>query len=238
MILEKMMITEPWTKTERGVLYEEPLLLRANKARMFGSIEKYHGGIIHSALFTYLCGKSDEQLFDTNKELFRGWLVCMSADWEEFIRKYPLKNVMRRVMMDPRCGISEKTLPPLPDGYSVGGFTQEIFEMHPFGQAVNYQNYEDFLQHGAGVAVLFDGDVTAAASSFLTFGNDIELDLFTSPEHRRKGLADHCVSQLMRDCTERGLTVHWDAQNTASAEMALSHGFTIAQEYAVYELDI
>ena len=103
---------------------------------------------------------------------------------------------------------------------------------------MNYRNYEDFLQYGAGTAVVFGEVIAAAASSYLTFGNDIELDLFTSPEHRRKGLADHCVSHLMKDCTERGLTVHWDAQNTASAEMALSHGFTGAHEYAVYELDI
>ena len=41
---------------------------------------------------------------------------------------------------------------------------------------------------------------------------------------------------MLNDCTARGLTVHWDAQNTASANMATAHGFAEAQEYAVYVL--
>ena len=60
--------------------------------------------------------------------------------------------------------------------------------------------------------------------------------MFTSPDHRRKGLADRCVDLMMNDCASRGITVHWDAQNEPSTRMAVSHGFEIEQDYAVYLL--
>ena len=86
------------------------------------------------------------------------------------------------------------------------------------------------------MVVLREGSGVAAASSFLSFGSEGELDVFTAPEHRRKGLADHCVAAMMDDCAARGLAVHWDAQNDMSAAMAQSHGFAEEQDYAVYVL--
>ena len=84
---------------------------------------------------------------------------------------------------------------------------------------------------------MWHGDrIVASASSHLTFENEVELDVTTDAEHRRKGLADHCVAAMMNDCAARGLTVHWDAKNTPSMNMAQSHGFVLQQEYAVYML--
>ena len=82
----------------------------------------------------------------------------------------------------------------------------------------------------------FGGRIVASASSHLTFGNEVELDVTTDAGHRGKGLADHCVAAMISDCAARGLTVHWDAKNTPAMNMALGHGFTLRQEYAVYVL--
>ena len=38
----------------------------------------------------------------------------------------------------------------------------------------------------------------------------------------------------MRQCSRKKLTIHWDAQNRMSAELAKGHGFRLLTEYAVY----
>ena len=123
---------------------------------------------------------------------------------------------------------------PLPEGYILTPFTPAIFEAHPFGQGGNYAGFEDFSERGAGATVLYNGQVVAAASSFLTFEDQVELDLFTDPGHRKRGLADYCTAEMMRRCSRKGLTIHWDAQNRMSAELAKGHGFRPLTEYAVY----
>ena len=231
------MMVEHWDRTTSGVLLAEPLLLRANRAGAFGDGVEYPGGSVRKALFTYLCGAPDAALLRDRPELFReAWLVCMSAEWEELIRALPHEPPMRRVMMRPRCGASRKPLAPLPEGYAIREFGPELFAAHPFGQGANYRDFDDFSRNGAGAVALCGGKVVAAASSFLTVGNEIELDMCTDPAHRRQGLADHCIARMLRDCAARGLTVHWDAQNAPSAAMARGHGFVEEQEYAVYVL--
>ena len=228
---------ESWKKEGSGVLRKAPLLLQANQEGRFGQSVFYPGGSVHQALFTYLCGEPDEVFYQVHPELFFGqWLVCMSTAWENFLREQPLEKVLRRVMMNPQCGVSLKTLPPLPEGYSLSPFTEEIFEQHPFGHGQNYRNFEEFQRSGGGAVILFEGKAAASASSFLTFQHEVELDVSTDPRHRRKGLADHCVAEMMADCSKRRLNVHWDAQNEASFQLALSHGFRMGQEYAVYIL--
>ena len=89
----------------------------------------------------------------------------------------------------------------------------------------------------ANKAGAFGEEIASSASTFLRFEKDIELDVSTDPGHRRQGLADHCVFQLLNDCAARGLTVHWDAQNEASRRMAETHGFQKLKDYAVYVLE-
>jgi GNAT superfamily N-acetyltransferase len=227
--------TEIWNKTGSGVLTEIPLLLTACREGKFGTAFSYPGGCVYQALFTYLTGKPDERFFSAHPELFYGsWLVCLSTEWENYVRKLPMQAVFRREVMAPLCAESVKPLKPLPEGYSLTPFTPAIFEAHPFGHGGNYSGFENFSERGAGAAVLYKGQVVAVASSFLTFEDQVELDLFTDPGHRKRGLADHCTAEMMRQCSRKGLTIHWDAQNRMSAELAKGHGFRPLTEYAVY----
>ena len=136
--------------------------------------------------------------------------------------------------MAPLCAESSKPLNPLPEGYTVTPFTPEIFESHPFGHGGNYADFRDFSERGAGAAALYRGQAVAAASGFLTFGDQLELDICTDPGYRKQGLADHCTAEVMRQCRRKKLAIHWDAQNPASANLARGHGFRFAAEYAVY----
>ena len=229
---------EIWTKDKSGVLSETPLIMIACMEGMLGDVFTYEGGSICKTVFTYLCGKPDEAFIAEHPELiYESRLVCMSPEWEEFVRKKPVMFVLRREVMEPFSSYSSKKMRPLPDGYSTGLFTEEIFEEHPFDHGRNYRDYQDFAKRGAGAVVLCNGKVVSASSSFLTFEDHVELDVYTDPEHRNKGLADHCVFEMLRQCKDKNLTVHWDAQNPMSSKMAVSHGFVTAAEYAVYWLE-
>jgi len=228
-------IYEIWNKDSSGVLSVEPLILTACKEGKMGSVFSYPGGCIYKTVFTYLCGKPDGKFISENPDLiYNSRLVCMSSEWEEYIRKMPVKFILRRELMKPLCAESEKKMKPLPEGYSIGDFTEEIFEKHPFDHGRGYADFQDFSERAAGAVVLFDGQVVSASSSFLTYGDHVELDVFTELEHRGKGLADHCVFEMLRRSISKGLTVHWDAQNPMSSKMAIGHGFVPETEYAVY----
>ena len=49
-------------------------------------------------------------------------------------------------------------------------------------------------------------------------------------------LAAACVARMLRDCMERRITVHWDAQNDVSRHLAEKFGFEAETEYSVYWL--
>lgn len=229
---------ELWNTEESGVLREETLLLRACRAGVYGRQVPYDGGGVYQAHFTYLCGRPDEALFEARPELFFGaMLVCRSPEWEAFIRRQPtLDSILLRRLMKPRRATSAKALAALPDGYRLRPFDAEAFSAHPYGQGLVYGSYEAFSRLGSGAVVWRGDSIVASASSHLTFENEVELDITTDAGHRRKGLADHCVGAMLNDCAARGLTVHWDAKNTPSMNMAMGHGFELRQPYAVYVL--
>ena len=213
----------------------EPLILTACKEGKLGSVFSYPDGCIYKTVFTYLCGNPDEKYIAEHPDLiYNSRLVCMSSEWAEYIRKMPVKFVLRRELMKPLSAASEKKLKALPEGYRFSAFTEEIFEKHPFDHGRGYKDYQDFSERAVGAAMLFEGQVVSASSSFLTLEDHVELDVFTEPEHRGKGLADHCVSEMIRQSFNKGLTVHWDAQNPMSSKMAIGHGFVPETEYAVY----
>ena len=229
---------EIWKSDNSGVLTETPLIMTACKGGQIGSVFSYDGGSIYKTVFTYLCGAPDENIINEHPEfIYENRLVCMSAEWEEFIKTLPIKFKLRREVMAPFCSESSKELRPLPEGYTLTAFTPEIFESHPFDHGRNYKDYQDFADRGAGAAVLFEGQVVSASSSFLSYEGHVELDVFTSPEHRNKGLADHCVYEMLNQSFSKNLTVHWDAQNPMSSAMAVGHGLTPVAEYAVYWLE-
>ena len=86
-------------------------------------------------------------------------------------------------------------------------------------------------------AVAYHGDqVVASASSFISLDGEAEMDISTAESHWGKGLAAACAARMLRDCTERGVTVHWDAQNDVSRHLAEKFGFEVETEYQVYWL--
>lgn len=218
------------------ILQSDSLIARAVLAGKCGKLTEYPGGFIAEEMFTFLGGKADKAQLDAMQQSgIPHYYVCLSENWATLLLEVLTeKRTVKRWMMQPRNHFTFPELPKLPEEYDCGLFTEDDFEKHPFEHGVMYPNFEDFHASGSGACVHFGSEIAASASSFLTLGNEVELDISTSPEHRRKGLALHCASAMLRDCMARSITVHWDAQNEASLHLAEKFGFTMEQEYKVF----
>ena len=216
----------------------KPLLYQAAMQGVFGKREQFSRGSITDALFVYLDGEPEPESVARVDSRFRNRpLVCLTDTWEEHIMaQYPDAAVYRRTMMKPACRFILPENTELPEGYLLAGMDEAAFEQHPFSHGENYPCWEAFQAEGSG-AVVYDGDeIVAAASSFLSLEGEIELDVSTREAHREKGLAKACIARMLRDCMERGITVHWDAQNDISRHLAEKFGLETETAYSVYWL--
>ena len=216
----------------------KPLLYQAAMQGVFGKREQFSRGSITDALFVYLDGEPEPESVARVDSRFRNRpLVSLTDAWEEHIRaQYSDAAVYRRTMMKPACRFILPENTELPEGYLLAGMDEAAFEQHPFSHGENYPSFTAFQAEGSG-AVVYDGnEIVAAASSFLSLEGEIELDVSTKEAHRGKKLASACVARMLQDCMERGIIVHWDAQNDMSRHLAEKFGFETETEYSVYWL--
>ena len=215
-----------------------PLLYRAALQGTFGKREQYSRSSITDALFVYLDGEPEQESIARVFSHFRiRPLVCLTNAWEEQIKtQYPDVAMCKRTMMKPACHfiIPEKT--ELPKGYRLAGMDETAFEKHPFSHGENYSCFDEFRAEGSGAVIYHDEEIVTAASSFLSLNGEVEMDISTKEKHRRKKLATACIARMLQNCMERGITVHWDAQNDISRHLAEKFGFEIETEYSVYWL--
>ena len=212
-----------------------PLLYRAALQGAFGRREKFSRSSITDALFVYLDGEPEEESIGVMDSRFRNRpLVCLTKAWEEQIRsRYPDAAIYRRTMMKSACRFTIPEDAELPEGYRLAVMDKAAFEQHPFSHGENYPSWAAFQAEGSGAVVYHGEEIVSAASSFLSLGGEIELDVFTKESHRGKKLAAACISRMLQDCMERGITVHWDAQNDVSRHLAERFGFEAETEYSV-----
>ena len=215
-----------------------PLLYRAALQGVFGKRSEFSLGSITDALFVYLDGEPEKESIARVDSNFRVRpLVCLTKAWEKRIKaKYPDAAVYRRTMMKPARRFTLPENIEIPEGYRLAGMDEAAFELHPFSHGENYTCWDAFQAEGSEAVAYADGEIVAAASSFLSLNGEIELDVSTKESHRGKKLATACVARMLRDCMERGITVHWDAQNDASLNLAQKFGFEIETGYSVYWL--
>lgn len=216
----------------------ELLLYRAALQGTFGKRTEFSRSSITDALFVYLDGEPEPESVAEVDARFRARpLVCLTKAWEEVIEaQYPDADVFRRTVMKPARHFVIPANTAMPEGYRLAGMDGDAFEKHPFSHGENYPSREAFRAEGSGAVVYHDGEIVAAASSFLSLDGEVELDVSTKEAYRGKQLASACVALMLRDCTERGITVHWDAQNDISRHLAEKFGFEAETEYKVYWL--
>ena len=215
-----------------------PLLYRAALRGVYGTRTAFARGSISDALFVYLDGEPEPESVAAVSARYRVRpLVCLTGAWKAQIEtQYPGAAVYRRFMMKPTSRFTFPGLPELPEGCRVAMMDEAAFEKHPFSHGKNYPSWAAFRAEGSGAVAYRGEEIAAAASSFLSLDGEVELDLFTAENHRRKHLAAACVAYMLQDCMKRGLTVHWDAQNEISLRLAQKFGFEIETGYPVYWL--
>lgn len=214
----------------------KPLLYLAAQQGTFGQRTEFSQSSITDALFVYLDGEPEDESVARVDDHFRNRpLVCLTKAWEEQIRaQYPDAAIYPRTVMKPACRFILPENIEILEGYRLAGMDEAAFEQHPFSHGENYPSFTAFQAEGSG-AVVYDGnEIVAAASSFLSLEGEIELDVSTKEAHRGKGLAKACIARMLRDCMERGITVHWDAQNEVSRHLAEKFGFEAETKYSVY----
>ena len=128
---------------------------------------------------------------------------------------------------------------------------EEEFCLTPFNEALyaqamkndwsrdfvsQFENAQDYLRRGIGVAALKDGELIGGASSYAVYSKGIEVQIQTRDDFQRRGIALACGARLILMCLERGLYPSWDAANDVSAHLARKLGYVEAGAYPVWEL--
>jgi len=218
-----------------------PLLLRACMNNKFGTIHAYPGGHIYEAGFIFLDGEISMQFFDEIKNRWKDRMfICLSDVWErELLTSFPDMVCTQRYQMvyssDERVLYNLETYKDaISPEYKCKRFEENAYMMSPFHHGSNYNSYENFKLNGSGFVVWDKEKIVSSASSFLSYENEVELDVSTLVDYRNKGLGIACCAEMLLDCMSRNIRVHWDAQNIASLHMAKKLGYSLECTYKAF----
>ena len=130
----------------------------------------------------------------------------------------------------------------LPAGYAIRKIVGELYDLclqdELFEDCVSvFGSKERYLELGRGYAVMKDGKIVAAASSYSRYRNGIEIEIDTAKVERRKGLASAVAAKLILSCLDEGLYPSWDAANKASVRLAEKLGYEFSREYVCYIME-
>ncbi|RNA70637.1 GNAT family N-acetyltransferase [Alteribacter keqinensis] len=130
-------------------------------------------------------------------------------------------------------------LSALPEGYEIKRVDKNIAKESSFHELsedfINqFDSIDDFINRRAGYAILNDGQVVSAATSFSIYDDGIEIEVASHPNHRRKGLATIVTSALILDCLKKGKYPSWDGANAESVELAKKLGYIFKESYDTY----
>ena len=127
----------------------------------------------------------------------------------------------------------------LPAGYELRRIDGKIYDMcisdEEFADDVEFfGSKEEYLRLGRGFAVLKDGKLVSAASSYSVYREGIEIQINTVAEERRKGFAGIVGAALILSCLDDGLYPSWDAASEVSLHLAEKLGYEFSHEYNCY----
>lgn len=97
-----------------------------------------------------------------------------------------------------------------------------------------FDSAADFIKRGVGFAIISEGSVVSAATSFSIYDEGIEIEIATHPQYRGRGLATITAAALLLDCLDRGLYPSWDAANLESLILAQKLGYVFKEVYSAY----
>ncbi len=127
----------------------------------------------------------------------------------------------------------------LPHGYTLSMIDEALYtkakaESWSRDLCSQFPSYASFEAHGVGVMALYGTIPVAGASSYSVYDKGIEIEVDTSRDFRRKGLALACCAKLILECLDRGLYPSWDAHDLRSVALSEKLGYHMDKEYVTY----
>ena len=201
--------------------------------------------------FVFFAGQCDD---DTAEELIQNlpvftrsfclmippnedWAAMIEALYQEKAQRLTRYAFYKDTEFDPNY--LRQLRGALPNGYTIVPIDAHLYEIalsenwsHDF--CSQFSNAQDYLSRGMGSAVLYNGKMIGGASSYIVYNDGIEIEIGIREEHRKKGLAAACASDLILRCLEKGLYPSWDASNLISVALAKKLGYRYKGEYSAY----
>lgn len=169
-------------------------------------------------------------------------LFSSSKDWDVVIgtRLMNELNHLRRKSFTFDANSFPNTNIQLSEKYVLRKIDKQIVEVSPEYGPFYYKEYWDsvsnFLKHGIGYCILYQGDVACECKSIYVGGNRAEIDIQTEKDHRGKGLAFAIAHVFIKKCLKNKITPKWDcdSDNLASQKLAEKLGFQASRAYSIY----
>ena len=207
--------------------------------------EAPHAAMAFIADFVFFAGEPDRELASFKPEGFIGfvppderWSALIEQCWPDVppVTRYAIKKDTKFDRNKLEAIVSS-----LPAEYELRRIDGELYHAclakKQFEHNVMHFTSEDeFLELGRGFAVLKDGEIVSAASSYTVSRDSIEIQIATEERHRRRGLAGAAGGALILSCMDDGLYPSWDAANPDSVHLAERLGYEFSREYHVYWL--
>ena len=171
-------------------------------------------------------------------------IATSSAEWEPLLRRVWGDALGTRTRVAFRPGRWDRRrlrefVNALPDGFSLKRITIEDagrFAELADSLVYNFPSLEEFVGRGVGFGVEHDGRFVSGCSSFAVSSRNLEFEIQTHPDFRRRGLACATAAAMIKYCIEQGLESCWDAHNEMSAALATKLGFVEPSPYTSYEI--
>ena len=185
-------------------------------------------------------------------ELMRGkpdrWLLAVPQNeaWAALIEENFPANKRIRYAIRKKTEFDREKLAAmagaLPDGYSFRRFDGGLYDVCRedafFRDCVTaFESKEQFLSLGRGFAVMKEGRLAAAASSYSRCLRGIDIEIKTVKGERHRGLASAAGAKLILECLGEGLYPFWDAANRMSVRLAEKFGYEFSREYPCFGIE-
>lgn len=201
--------------------------------------------------FTFFAGKPNIELVSYKPDRCTKTFMIMvpqNEHWKSLITQLygkKAKIVSRyAIMKEPHIFDRkklEKAVASLPEQYVLSMIDERLYQMckkevWSADLVSQFSSYEKFHELGIGVVICKDDLIVSGASSYSRYQDGIEVEIDTKEEYRRKGLAYVCGAKLILECLARNLYPSWDAQNKASAALAVKLGYHYSHAYTAIEI--
>ena len=192
--------------------------------------------------FAFCAGEPDPELLGGKPDK---WMLVVPENgaWASLIEdNFPaskrIRYAIRKDTVFDRDRL-EAMVKALPEGYELRRIDSELYDLclkeEIFEDCVSvFGSKEKYLELGRGFAVLKDGKIVSAASSYSRYCRGIDIEIDTVKEERHKGLGSAAAARLILQCLDEGLYPAWDAANKLSVRLAEKLGYEFSREYVCY----